>query len=147
VFVTYQFGTTVAIIEQGICPSGQFIDTIIGADGLRLQVQSNLFNLLLGTPTKIPQTDPGVGLLENGCDAAGSQYVINGFLAPGTWNGNAFGQLTTGQFIDKGYYIFAQPIANQTQAQRAARVSPPIQMAAKCAGAIDTVAVTVFVNA
>jgi hypothetical protein len=146
VYVTYQFGTSTSIIEPGICPSGQFIDTIIGADGLRLQVQSNIFNLLLGTPTKIPQTDDGVALLENGADAAGGQYVINGFLAPGTWTGSSFGQLTSGQWLDKGYYVYAQPIANQTQSQRAARISPPIQMAAKCAGAIDSVGVTVFVN-
>jgi hypothetical protein len=146
VYVSYQFGSGVAIIEQGICPSGQFIDTIIGSDGLRLQIQSNLFNLLLGTPTKIPQTDPGVALLENGCNAAGAQYVLNGFLAAGTWTGNEFGQLIYGQWLDAGYYTYAPPIALQSSAQRAARISPPIQMAAKCAGAIDTVGVTVYVN-
>jgi hypothetical protein len=146
VFVSYQFGSSTAIIEQGICPSGQFIDTIIGSDALRLQVQANIFNLLAGTPTKIPQTDAGVALLENGCDSAGAQFVLNGFLAPGVWTGNSFGQLTEGQWLDKGYYTFAQPIAQQTEAQRTARISPPIQMAAKCAGAIDTVAVTIFVN-
>lgn len=146
VFVTYQFGTTTAIIEQGICPSGQFIDTIIGADALRIQVQANIFNLLAGTATKVPQTDDGVALLENGADSAGAQFVVNGFLAAGVWNGNSFGQLVAGQWLDKGYYIFAQPIANQSQGQRTARISPPIQMAAKCAGAIDTVNVTIFVN-
>lgn len=146
VFVSYQFGTGTAIIEQGICPSGQFIDTIIGADALRLQAQTNLFNILLGTATKVPQTDAGVNTLENGVDAACSQFVVNGFLAPGVWNANGFGQLVTGQWLDKGYYIFAQPIALQSQAQRAARISPPIQVAAKTAGAIDTVAFTIFVN-
>lgn len=146
VYVSYQFGTSTAIIEQGICPSDQFIDTIIGADALRLQVQANVFNLLQGTPTKIPQTDAGVALLENGCDSAGAQFVLNGFLAPGTWTGNQFGQLVFGQWLDKGYYTYAPPIADQNEAQRTARTSPPIQMAAKCAGAIDTVNVTVYVN-
>lgn len=146
VYVSYQFGSNTAIIEQGICPSGQFIDTIIGADGLRLQIQANIFNLLAGTPTKIPQTDAGVALLENGCDAAGDQYVVNGFLAAGVWNGNAFGQLVPGQWLDKGYYTYAPSIASQNQATRAARIAPPIQMAAKCAGAIDTVNVTLYVN-
>lgn len=146
VFVNYQFGTGTSIIESGICPSGQFIDTIIGVDGLRLQCQANLFNLLQGTPTKIPQTDPGVNTLENGVDAACAQYVVNGFLAPGVWNGNSFGQIVSGQWLDKGYYIYAQPIALQSQAQRSIRAAPPIQVAAKCAGAIDTANVTIYVN-
>lgn len=146
VYVNYQFSTSVPIIEPGICPSGQFIDTIIGVDGLRLQIQTNLFNLLFESTTKIPQTDAGVAILENGCTAACDQYVINGFLAAGVWNTSGFGQLQEGQWLDAGYYVFAQPIASQSQSQRAARISPPIQVAAKLAGAIDTVAVTVFVN-
>jgi hypothetical protein len=146
VYVNYQFGNSVAILEPGICPSGQFIDTIIGVDGLRLQIQSNLFNLLFGSLTKIPQTDAGVAILENGCSAACDQYVINGFLAPGTWNTSGFGQLTEGQWLDAGYYVYAEPIALQSEALRQTRVSPPIQVAAKLAGAVDTVNCTVFVN-
>lgn len=144
VYVNYANGTQ--ILETGVCPSGQFIDTIIGVDGLRLQIQVNLFNLLYTSTTKIPQTDAGIATLENGADQACSQYVVNGFLAPGTWNSGGFGQLTQGQFLDKGYYIYGQPIASQAQANRAARQSPPIQIAAKLAGAVDTVAVTVYVN-
>lgn len=146
VFVTYQFGNGTPIIETGICPSGQFIDTIQGVDALRIQIQANLFNLLLGTATKIPQTDPGVNTLENGVDSACSQFIINGLGAPGVWNSGGFGQLQPGQFLDKGYYIYAQPIALQNPAQRANRIAPPIQVAFKLAGAIDTVQGTVFVN-
>jgi hypothetical protein len=146
VFVNYQFGAGTAIIEQGICPSGQFIDTVIGSDGLRLQIQSNVFGILQGTPTKVPQTDPGVNLLENGVNSACAQYVTNGFAAPGVWTGNSFGQLVAGQWLDTGYYVYAQPIALQSPAQRAIRACPPIQTAVKCAGAIDTCAVTVYVN-
>jgi Protein of unknown function (DUF3383) len=146
VFVNYQFGTGTAIIEQGICPSGQFIDTIIGSDGLRLQIQSNVFGILQGMPTKVPQTDPGVNLLENGVNSACAQYIINGFGAPGVWTGNSFGQLTSGQWLDSGYYTFAQPIALQSPALRGARICPPIQTAFKCAGAIDTANITVYVN-
>lgn len=146
VFVNYQYGTGTAIIESGICPSGQFIDTIIGVDGLRLQIQSNIFALLQGTPTKIPQTDAGIGTLENGANAACAQYINNGLGAPGIWTANGFGQLQNGQWLDKGYYIYAQPIALQSQAQRAARIAPPIQVAFKLAGAVDTALVTVYVN-
>jgi hypothetical protein len=146
VYTSYLFGAATAILEQGICPSGQFIDTIIGVDGLRLQITTNLFNLLIGTATKIPQTDAGVGILENGVDAACAQYVVNGLLAPGVWNGQSFGQLQNGQWLDKGYYIYAPSIATQSPSQRAARVAPPIQTAAKLAGAIDTAFGTIYVN-
>lgn len=145
VYANYQFGSGQPVLETGVCPSGQFVDTIIGVDGLRLQVQANMFNILLSQP-KVPQTDPGVNLLENGADSACAQYVTNGFLAPGVWTGNSFGQITSGQWLDKGYYIYAQSVALQTQSQRNARVSPPIQIAAKCAGAIDTVSATIYVN-
>jgi Protein of unknown function (DUF3383) len=146
VYDTYSNPSGVPLIEPGICPSGQFIDTIIGVDWLRTQIQSNIFNILLDSETKIPQTDPGVNQLVNGASAACAQGVVNGLLAAGVWNSGGFGQLTEGQWLDKGYYIYAQPIASQAESQRQARISPPIQVAAKLAGAIDTVSVTVTVN-
>jgi hypothetical protein len=144
VFVTYANGTS--IIEQGICPSGQFIDTIIGIDWLRTQIQTNIYNLLFQSTTKIPQTDAGVTTLESGVTAACEQGIINGLGAPGTWNSGGFGQLVQGQFLDQGYYIYAIPVAQQSQSQRQARQSPPIQVAFKLAGAIDDVSVVVNVN-
>lgn len=145
VYVNYAIGpiSGTPIFETGICPSGQFSDTIIGVDGFRLQSQVNMFNLLLEAP-KIPQTDPGVNQLETGIQTAAVQYTTNGFVAPGVWTGPSFGQLVNGQWLDKGYYIYAQPIANQSQAQRASRIAPPIQVALTLAGAIDTAQVTVY---
>ena len=136
----------VPILEPGICPSGQFIDTIVGIDGLRTQCQTNVFNILFSQTTKVPQTDAGVTTLETGVESACTQYVTNGFLAPGPWNAAGFGQLVQGQYLDKGYYVYAAPVASQSAGQRAARACPPIQVAAKLAGAIDTVAGTIFVN-
>lgn len=150
VFVTYSSGSPTSgtpIIEPGICPSGQFIDTIVGSDGLRGQIGVNVFNILLAQQAKIPQTDAGVTTLETGVQSACDQYVTNGFLAPGIWNAGGFGTLTEGQFLDMGYYVYGQPINQQSEAQRAQRICPPIQVAAKLAGAIDTVSGTVYVNA
>lgn len=151
VYVEYSTPTavaqeTTAIIEPGICPSGQFIDTIIGVDGLRTQCQTNVFNALLTTSTKIPQTDSGMLTLEAAVDVACAQYVTNGLLAPGVWNSGGFGTLTDGSFLDSGYYIYAPPVGTQTEAQRAARIAPPIQVAAKLAGAVDEAAGTLYVN-
>ena len=146
VFVTYDIGGGNPIIEFGICPSGQFIDTIIGVDALRSQTQTNIFNLQLGTQTKIPQTDAGVTDLETGVESACSQFIVNGLGAPGTWNAAGFGTLNQGDYLDKGYYIFSEPLALQNESARADREAPPIQVAFKLSGAIDTVAATIFVN-
>ena len=144
VFVAYNNDT--AIIEQGRMASGNFIDELTGTDWLALTIQTALYNLLYTSPTKVPQTDAGMHLLVTTIEAVCSQAAINGILAPGTWNSNGFGQLHSGDFVPKGFYVFAPPVSSQTQADREARRSVAIQVAAKLAGAVHTVDVTITVN-
>ncbi len=102
--------------------------------------------MLYTSSSKIPQTDSGVNQLTNAiggvCDAA----VNNGLAAPGIWKADGFGQIVTGQYLKAGYYIYAQPIALQSQADRETRVAPPIQVAIKLAGAIQEMDVLINVN-
>ncbi len=144
IFVAYNNDT--AIIENGKVASGDFLDTTTGTDWLALQIQNNVFNLLYTSTTKIPQTDAGVQLITTSIEAVCSQGVTNGLLAPGVWNSGGFGELVQGDFLPKGFYVYAQPVSLQFQADREARKSPPIQVAAKLAGAIHTVDVIVNVN-
>lgn len=144
VFVAYNNST--AIIEQGRMSSGNFIDELTGTDWLALTIQTALYNLLYTTTTKIPQTDAGMHLLMVTCEATCSQAVTNGLLAAGVWNANGFGQLESGSFLPKGFYVYAPPVSSQTQADREARMSVPIQIAAKLAGAVHTIDVTITVN-
>jgi hypothetical protein len=144
VFVAYNNDT--AIIEQGVSSSGNFIDTVMGADALAVLIQTAIYNQLYTSPTKIPQTDAGVHILTTAIAAVCQQFVNNGYIAPGTWTSQGFGTLNTGDFIPSGYYIYAPPVATQAQAQRAARISVPIQIAVKLAGAIQTVDVSILVN-
>lgn len=144
VFAAYDNDT--AIIQTGVTPSGEFIDTVIGSDWLAVTIMTALYNLLYTSPTKIPQTDSGVNLLVTTIDQVCGQGVTNGLLAPGIWNSAGFGTLKQGDFLSKGWYTYAQPIAQQSQAGRAARRSPPIQVAAKLAGAVHTVDVAVTIN-
>lgn len=145
VIVAYNNGT--AILETGVTPSGIFADEIIGVDWLRSAIQTNVYNLLYGSTTKVPQTDAGNQLIATAIAAACSQGVANGLIAPGTWNTAGFGQLVQGGFLSQGFYVYAPPIANQSQAARTARQSVPFQVAVKMAGAIQFVAITVNVNA
>lgn len=144
VFAAYNNGT--AILEPGICPSGQFADTIIGVDWLASFIQTNLFNVLFGSTTKIPQTDAGNAILAASIESSCAQAVANGLAGPGIWNAAGFGQLVTGQMLNKGFYVYAPPIANQVPADRAARKSVAFQVAVKLAGAINTANVVINVN-
>ena len=62
------------------------------------------------------------------------------------WNSSGFGKLAEGDSLTSGYYLYAAPIGLQPVADRAARKSPLIQVAAKLAGAIHTVDVLLTVN-
>ena len=143
-YVNYNNGT--AILQNGVMTGPFYIDEVHGTDALSNQIQTNVYNLLYTTPTKIPQTDAGITQIVNVVEATCAAFVANGLLAPGTWTTSGFGTLNQGDFMPKGYYVYAQPVALQATADRAARKSPPIQVAAKLAGAVDTVNVAITVN-
>lgn len=144
VFVAYNNNT--AIIQKGVAANGDFLDIITGTDWLALTIQNEVFNLLYTATTKIPQTDSGTQLICTTVEAVCSQGVTNGLLAPGLWSSGGFGALNQGDYLPKGFYVYAAPVATQFAADRAARKSVPIQVAAKLAGAIHTVDILVNVN-
>ena len=140
------FNNNTAIILNGQSASGQFTDSVIGADWLQGAIQTNVFNLLFGSTTKIPQTDAGNHLIATQIEAALLTGVTNGLLAPGVWNAGGFGQLKQGDYLSKGFYVYTPPIALQSQADRSARKSVPFQVAAKLGGAVHTANVLVNFN-
>lgn len=144
VFAAYDNNT--AILQPGVTCSGIFVDIVLGTDWLAVDLIRNLYNLLYTSTTKIPQTDAGTHLLVTTCESVLSQAVINGLLAPGVWNAGGFGQLSMGDYLAKGFYVYAPSVDSQDPADRAARISVPIQIAAKLAGAVHEVVVAVLVN-
>lgn len=145
VFVNYNNG--VAIIQQGVMSGGYFFDERQGLDWLQNNVQTNLFNILYTSPTKIPQTDDGVHVLVTGVEGAMVDGVNNGLIAPGVWNSSAvFGQLQQGQYLPKGYYVYAPSVSSQNEAIRAQRIAPTIQAAVKLAGAVHFANCIINVN-
>jgi len=134
VFVYYANDT--AILQQGVMANGDFFDERHGLDWLQNYVQTNLFNLLYTSTTKIPQTEAGVTRLLSNVEQSLDQAVSNGLVAPGVWNGGDIGQITASDTLTKGYYVYAQPLSSQAQADREARKAPLIQAAIKLAGAV-----------
>lgn len=134
VYVYYANDT--AILQQGVMANGDFFDERHGLDWLQNYVQTNYFNLLYTSLTKIPQTDAGGTRLLANVEQSMDQAVTNGLIAPGVWNGGPIGELSSGDTLTKGYYAYITPMAQQTQADREKRKAPLIQVACKLAGAI-----------
>jgi len=144
VFVNYDNDT--AIIQEGVMANGFFFDEVHGLDWLENYVQTAVWNLLYTSTTKIPQTDEGTNEIVTTIENALGQGVENGLIAPGVWNAGGFGQLKRGDTLTKGFYVYAPPVATQSQADREARKSVPVQSAVKLAGAVHFADVTINVN-
>lgn len=134
VYVYYANDT--AILQQGVMSNGDFFDERHGLDWLQNYVQTNLFNLLYTSTSKIPQTEAGITRLLTNVEMSLDQAVSNGLVAAGVWNGGDIGQITAGDTLTKGYYVYAQPLSSQAQSDREKRRAPLIQAAIKLAGAV-----------
>ena len=143
-FVAYQNGTS--IVQEGVMSGGWFADERKDLDWLSDYVQTAVWNLLYTSGTKILQTDAGVNRLVSAINKAVNQGVVNGLIGPGVWNGDEFGALKTGDTLTSGYYIYAQPVSQQSQSDREARKAPAIQVAVKLAGAVHFAEVAISVN-
>lgn len=108
------------------------------------------FNYLAESSTKIPQTENGIDGLKGAYRNVCEQGVTNQYGAPGRWTSSTtFGNQAdlVANVAQRGYYIYSQPISQQSQASRADRAAPLVQIAFKEAGAVDSSAVIVNVNA
>lgn len=135
-FGTQLSGDTVSILSEGVVASGVFIDEVIGLDALENYIQTDIFNYLYQSATKIPQTDEGVAGISQKLEEVLKQFINNGFAAPG--NVDIDGEDV---FLDQGYLIITGLVENQSQADREARKAPPIGFILKGAGAIHSVTI------
>lgn len=112
-------------------------------------VQTDAFNLLGTTPTKIPQTNKGIGLIVDTCEKTCEGFVRAGVFAPGEWSiADTFGNVETfkNNIRARGYYVLAESLADQVQSDRAARIAPPINIAVKNAGAVHKINIIIRFN-
>lgn len=144
--VFVNFNNSTAIIKEGTMANGYFFDEVHGTDWLQNQLQTDVYNLLYTSPTKITQTDAGINQIAAVVTQDLQLAVNNGLVAPGVWTGPAIGALVNGQFLSTGFYVFQPAIATQSISDRQARKAPPIQAAIKLAGAVHFASVIVAVN-
>lgn len=144
VFVNYNNDT--AILQHGTMANGYYFDEVHGLDWLQNTIQTAVYNLLYTRTTKVPQTDAGMEMIKAVIKSRCYQGVTNGLLAPGVWTGPKIGSLNTGDVLENGFFVYAPPIATQSDADRAARKTVPFQVAVKLAGAVHEVIISVVAN-
>lgn len=128
----------------------QYFDQVANQIWFVNAIQREVFNVLATTRTKIPQTTAGMNMLANACKRVCLQGVTNGYLAPGTWNStDTFGDLEDfyRNIEEQGFYIYYQPVSQQSQSEREQRIAPVIQIAAKEAGAIHSANILIYIEA
>lgn len=138
-------------VPKVICfGANSFFDQVYNLLWLVGALQVAGFNFLAEASTKIPQTESGMDGLKGAYRNVCEQAVTNQYLAPGRWTSpTVFGVPADliANVAQRGYYIYSQPISQQSQTARAAREAPLIQIAVKEAGAIQKSDVIVNVNA
>lgn len=144
------YGSTCGLSAVYSFGANSYTDEVTADLALKKSLEVAMFNVLKQTMTKIPQTESGVTALKNAAIQVLQQFVRNGAIGTGLKWGSPipFGNGETFQDnIEKlGYYVYSEPIANQAQSEREARVCPLIQIALKRSGSIHSSDVIVYIN-
>ena len=133
------------MFENGVMSDGTWFDEILNLDMLANNMQMSIMDLLKSRP-KIPQTEAGVLSIKLAIKSDLDKAVRIGFIAPGVWNGPDILELSQGDTMPEGYMILSEPISEQSQADRDARIAPPIYTPLKLAGAVHSVVLQIDVN-
>lgn len=138
--------TTPVVMTSG---TNGFVDNQYNLMAYIDAVQTDMYNLLKATATKIPQTQRGVNQMLDQAEKTTRGFVRAGVFAPGAWSSpDYFGDYDTfvRHIADTGFYWIAGELADQPQADRAARKSPVLQNAVKNAGAIHSADIIINFN-
>jgi hypothetical protein len=128
----------------------KYFDQVYNLSWIMAELQIAGFNAISTSSTKIVQTEQGVDILKGFYRRICEQAVTNGYVAPGTWNSpERFGNVDDfmRNISERGYYIYSQPISQQSQVDREARKAPLIQLAFKEAGSVHSSNIIVAIEA
>lgn len=129
--------------------ANDFVDNIYNITAYIDAVQTDMFNLLKSTATKLAQTEDDVKKLVDQGEKTTAGFARAGVFAPGTWSSpDTFGDVEVFKrnIEQLGYYWKAGSLADQAQADREERKSPVLQAAVKNAGAIHSADIIINFN-
>lgn len=150
-YVSRGYDDEYSMFETGVMADGCYFDEILNLDMLVNDMQLAVVDLFKSR-SKVPQTEAGMNDIKLALKPSLETMRSIGFIAPGKWEGAPiwltadYCALDTGEMLTDGYLILSEPVDNQSQANRDARIAPPIYTPIKCAGAIHTVLVQIDVN-
>lgn len=119
------------VYSESKMADGGWFDTVHGVAWLKNRIQTDVFNLLFQSTTKIPYTDAGVGMVIQKVEQGLRQGVRNGLIAPGN--------TTDGRYLSQGYKIYAIPVGEVSSADKGNRIYRGITFEAIGAGALQFV--------
>ena len=138
-------GVYYSVFEQGKMADGTYWDEVYYLDILSEELLRAYMDLLQGT-TKIPQTTAGAAMIQTALVAPLEEARAIGFIGSGVWTGGTIGTLADGTALPSGYYIQIGSFGDQDQADREARVAPPVTICIKLAGSVQSVVINLNVN-
>ena len=123
-----------SIYDEGKMADGTFFDTVHGTDWLQNRIETDVFNLMYHSPTKVPYTDTGVSMIIQKVERGLRQGVTNGLIAPGS--------TTDGTYLELGYRIDYIPVSDVSDADKGNRIYRGVTFIAVGAGAIHKITIT-----
>ena len=129
--------------------ANDFVDNVYNIYAYIDAIQTDNFNVLKATGTKLAQITRDVNRLVASCEKTSRGFARAGVFAPGAWSSpDSFGNLATfNRNIEQfGFYVLAGLLRDQPQSGRADRKSPPLQIAVKNAGAIHSADIIINFN-
>lgn len=142
--------TTTKDTANVLCSEGNdYVDNEYNLIAFINHVQTDVFNLLKSTFTKLAQTEPDGQVLVDQCEKTSRRFARANFIAPGEWsNPNILGnrEAFLRSIRDTGFYWQIGSFADQPQSDRERRIAPLIQGAIKNAGAIHKADILINFN-
>lgn len=129
--------------------ANDFVDNVYNLIAFVDAIQTDLFNVLKSTGTKLAQITSDVNALVAAAEKTSRGFVRANVFAPGTWSSpDSFGNINTfNRNIEQfGFYWLAGLLKDQPQSDRQARKSPVLQGAVKNAGAINSADIIINFN-
>ena len=122
--------------------ANDYVDNVYNLIAFIDAIQTDMFNVLKATGTKLAQITRDVQKLVATAEKTSRGFVRANVFGPGTWSSpDSFGNIDTfNRNIEQfGFYWLAGLLKDQPQSDRQARKSPVLQGAVKNAGAIHSV--------
>ena len=140
-------GYTHLLLENGTVSSGQRYDEVLYVDKIAEDLQNAAVTLLAENPDRMPQTDDSTAQFINRFSSVLAGYADRGILASAVWRGSDIGPVRSGEIVENGFLLWADSYDDQSDADRAARRAVPVQCALTLAGSVESIVITVNVQA